>query len=107
MPRTTGQRHRQLGSGHGDCAAVADQHVAESWGGLEAQSVDGVPFVGPARGLDGTFLAVGFSGHGFQLSPAVGRAVADLVSGARVPELEPLSSLRTPTSELSHTGTIG
>jgi glycine/D-amino acid oxidase-like deaminating enzyme len=37
---------------------------------------------------------VGFSGHGFQLSPAVGRAVADLVGGARVPELEPVSTQR-------------
>jgi sarcosine oxidase subunit beta len=62
--------------------AVADQQVAESWGGLEAQSVDGVPFLGPAPGLDGIFLAVGFSGHGFQLSPAVGRTVADLIGGA-------------------------
>jgi sarcosine oxidase subunit beta len=86
--------------------AVADQRVADSWGGLEAQSVDGVPFLGPAPGLDGAFLAVGFSGHGFQLSPAVGRAVADLLGGARVPELEPLCSLRTPASQPAHTGTI-
>jgi sarcosine oxidase subunit beta len=79
--------------------AVVDQQVAESWGGLEAQSVDGVPFLGLARGLDGAFLAVGFSGHGFQLSPAVGRAIADLLSGARVPELEPLSAQRTPVPD--------
>ena len=85
---------------------VADRRVADSWGGLEAQSVDGVPFLGPAPGLDGAFLAVGFSGHGFQLSPAVGRALADLVGGARVPELEPLSSLRTPVPEASHRGTV-
>jgi glycine/D-amino acid oxidase-like deaminating enzyme len=77
---------------------VANQRVADSWGGLEAQSVDGVPFLGPAPGFDGAFVAAGFSGHGFQLSPAVGRALADLVGGARVPELEPLSSLRTPGS---------
>jgi sarcosine oxidase subunit beta len=44
--------------------AVGDQQIAESWGGLEAQSVDGVPFLGAAPGLDGAFLAVGFSGHG-------------------------------------------
>jgi sarcosine oxidase subunit beta len=87
--------------------AVADQQVAESWGGLEAQSVDGVPFIGPAPRLQGVFLAVGFSGHGFQLSPAVGRAVADQISGTRVPELEPLSSSRTPIPEAPHSGTIG
>jgi sarcosine oxidase subunit beta len=86
--------------------AVVDQQVAQSWGGLEAESVDGVPFLGPAPGLDGAFLAVGFSGHGFQLSPAVGRAVADLLSGARVPELEPLSAQRTPVRGATHRGTI-
>ena len=86
--------------------AVADQQVAESWGGLEAQSVDGVPFLGAAPGVDGLFLAVGFSGHGFQLSPAVGRAIADLIGGTRVPELEPLSSLRTPVPAASHSRTI-
>jgi len=32
--------------------------------------------------------------RGFQLSPAVGRVVADLVGGARVPELEPVSTRR-------------
>jgi sarcosine oxidase, subunit beta len=74
--------------------SVADQHVKDQWGGLEAQSVDGVPFIGAAPGLEGVFLAVGFSGHGFQLSPAVGRAVADLLGGTRVPELEPVSTRR-------------
>jgi sarcosine oxidase subunit beta len=86
--------------------AVVDQQVAQSWGGLEAESVDGVPFLGPVHGLDGAYLAVGFSGHGFQLSPAVGRAVADLIGGARVPELEPLSAQRTPVPDAAHSGTI-
>lgn len=74
--------------------SVADQRIDQHWGGLEAQSVDGVPFIGPAPGLEGAFVAVGFSGHGFQLSPAVGRAVADLVGGARVSELESVSTAR-------------
>jgi sarcosine oxidase subunit beta len=73
---------------------VARQRVDQSWGGLEAQSVDGVPFIGAVPGLAGLFVAAGFSGHGFQLSPAVGRTVADLVGGASVPELEPLSTMR-------------
>jgi sarcosine oxidase subunit beta len=73
---------------------LADQRIEQHWGGLEAQSIDDVPFIGPAPGLEGAFLAVGFSGHGFQLSPAVGRALADLVGGARVVELEMLSALR-------------
>jgi hypothetical protein len=42
----------------------------------------------------GVYLATGFSGHGFQLAPAVGRAVADAVMGIRAPALDELSPAR-------------
>ena len=74
--------------------AVAQQRIARSWCGLEAQSIDDIPFIGPAPGLDGLTLALGFSGHGFALSPAVGRAVADLINGQPTPELAGLSPAR-------------
>jgi sarcosine oxidase subunit beta len=65
------------------------RRIVRSWCGLEGEAIDGVPLIGPAVGVEGLYLATGFSGHGFQLSPAVGRAVADaLVSngdGALVP----------------------
>ncbi len=61
--------------------AVAAQQIARSWCGLEAECFDGVPLIGPAPALDGLYLALGFSGHGFQLAPAVGRAVADEMMG--------------------------
>lgn len=32
-----------------------------------------------ATGIDGLFVATGFSGHGFKIAPAVGRLMADLV----------------------------
>jgi len=73
---------------------VGRQRVARSWCGLEAQSIDGIPFVGAMPGLDGLVLAVGFSGHGFAIAPAVGRAVADLMSGQSTIELEGLSPAR-------------
>ena len=38
--------------------------------------------------------AVGFSGHGFAIAPAVGRVVADLMSGQSTIELEGLSPAR-------------
>ena len=34
--------------------------------------------VGPSP-VEGLFLATGFSGHGFKISPAVGKLVADLL----------------------------
>jgi sarcosine oxidase, subunit beta len=74
--------------------AVGEQRIAQQWCGLEAQSFDDVPFIGAMPGYEGLTLAVGFSGHGFALSPAVGRAVADQLAGKRTPELDLLDPAR-------------
>jgi sarcosine oxidase subunit beta len=70
--------------------AVSNQHIARAWCGLEAESFDEIPFIGSIPGLDGLTLALGFSGHGFALAPAVGRSVADQINGQPTPELEGL-----------------
>ena len=44
--------------------------------------------------LEGLTVAVGFSGHGFALAPAVGRCVADQINGHPTPELDGLSPSR-------------
>jgi glycine/D-amino acid oxidase-like deaminating enzyme len=74
--------------------AVGDQHIAHSWCGLEAQSIDDIPFIGSIPGLNGLTIAVGFSGHGFALAPAIGRCVADQINGHSTPELEGLNPSR-------------
>lgn len=74
--------------------AVAHQRIAQSWCGLEAQSIDDIPFIGHAPGLDALTLALGFSGHGFALAPAVGRAVANLINGQPTIELNGLNPAR-------------
>lgn len=79
--------------------AVARQRIARSWCGLEAISIDDIPFIGFAPGLDGLTLALGFSGHGFALAPAVGRAVAGQLAGHPTPELDGLSPTRIASSE--------
>jgi sarcosine oxidase, subunit beta len=76
---------------------VGEQHIARSWCGLEAQSIDDIPFIGQIPGLSGFTLAVGFSGHGFALSPAVGRCVADQIIGLPTPELDELNPSRIAT----------
>jgi sarcosine oxidase subunit beta len=60
---------------------VGEQRIAASWCGLEAEAFDDVPLIGPAVGVEGLFLAVGFSGHGFAISPAVGEALAEELLG--------------------------
>ncbi|MGI9058255.1 MAG: NAD(P)/FAD-dependent oxidoreductase [Ktedonobacteraceae bacterium] len=74
--------------------AISQLQIARSWCGLEAESIDEIPFVGVVPGWDGLTLALGFSGHGFAISPAIGRAMADLISGKEIRELEGLSPER-------------
>jgi sarcosine oxidase subunit beta len=73
---------------------VSSQRIVQSWCGVEAECFDGVPLIGPAVDHPGLYLAVGFSGHGFQLAPAVGRAVADALLGKPTPGLEGLAPAR-------------
>ena len=60
--------------------ALADASISHAWAGLYEMSPDGNPLIGPAAGVDGMFLINGFSGHGFQHSPAAGRILADLIT---------------------------
>jgi len=75
-------------------AVVGEQRIDHSWCGLEGQSIDDIPLIGAMPGLEGLTLAVGFSGHGFALAPAVGRCVADQINGHPTPELDGLSPSR-------------
>jgi len=52
------------------------------WGGgsgLYTVTPDAQAVIGPLDDLEGFVLVTGFSGHGFKLSPAVGRGVAELL----------------------------
>jgi FAD-dependent oxidoreductase domain-containing protein 1 len=67
--------------------------VVRSWAGLYAQNrLDANAIVGEWPGINGLFQATGFSGHGFQQCHAVGRHLAELVTG------------RTPSLDLSRLG---
>lgn len=57
--------------------------VIRTWTGIEGCMPDGLPVLGPSSTIPGLFHAFGFSGHGFQLGPAVGAVLAELaVDGA-------------------------
>jgi len=51
--------------------------------GYYDMSPDGNPILGNVEGIEGYFQAVGFSGHGFMLSPAVGKVMAELITGKK------------------------
>jgi sarcosine oxidase, subunit beta len=72
---------------------LRQQRLARAWGGLQAQTIDDLPFIGSFSGLDGLVLAVG-SWYGFALAPAIGRAVADHLAELPTPELDLLTPKR-------------
>ncbi|HEY8315505.1 MAG TPA: FAD-dependent oxidoreductase [Gaiellaceae bacterium] len=51
--------------------------IENAWAGLYDMTPDAHPIVG--RVADDVYAACGFSGHGFMQSPAVGRALAELI----------------------------
>ncbi len=59
--------------------ALAEASIAHSWAGLYEMTPDRHAILGRTPGLDGLLLANGFSGHGFQHAPIVGKLLAELV----------------------------
>jgi sarcosine oxidase, subunit beta len=57
--------------------ALERARIAGGWAGLRPLTPDDHAIIGPAPGVEGFFLAVGFGGHGFQHAPATGRLVAE------------------------------
>ncbi len=55
--------------------------IAEAWGGMIDVTPDAVPTLGEDERLKGLYFATGLSGHGFGIGPAIGRIMADLMTG--------------------------
>jgi len=59
--------------------------IIRTWTGIEGGMPDDIPVIGPSRTTPGLFHAFGFSGHGFQLGPAVGAVLAELILDGATP----------------------
>lgn len=59
---------------------MQDVPVVRCWAGIEGIMPDQIPLIGPSPSAPGIFHAFGFSAHGFQLGPIVGKIMADLVT---------------------------
>jgi len=71
---------------------LRDARVAVHRGGAPTMTPDGRPILGRVPGLAGLFVASGCCVGGLSLSPAAGRALADLIlDGVSEPDLTPLS----------------
>ena len=59
--------------------------IIRTWTGIEGVMPDLIPVVGPSRTTPGLFHAFGFSGHGFQLGPAMGVVLSELILDGATP----------------------
>lgn len=72
------------------------------YGALYSVTPDWQPIIDRLPGIDGAFCAVGFSGHGFKMAPAVGKLVAEFVVDGRASsfDIRPLRASRFADGEL-------
>ena len=69
--------------------SFAEAGLVDSWTGVYDVTPDWNPVLGALPGVDGLLVAYGFSGHGFKLSPGVGRVLAQ--EALRLPTDVPLA----------------
>lgn len=60
--------------------ALAEAPITHAWAGSYEITPDANAIIGPTP-VEGFFVIAGFSGHGFQHSPAAGRILADVIAG--------------------------
>lgn len=86
--------------------ALRHAHIIRTWSGTEGYLPDRQPVIGPSATTPGLIHAFGFAGGGFQLGPAVGAVLADLVrDGQTATPIAAFSASRfssspVPTAEL-------
>jgi sarcosine oxidase subunit beta len=62
------------------CFEEAQVNPRRCWAGLYEVTPDHHPIIGKAPGIEGLYLANGFSGHGVMHSPATGKIVSELIA---------------------------
>ena len=60
--------------------AMSDSYFRGGWSGLFTTTPDWHPILDRVPGIEGLYCAVGFSGHGFKLSPIIGATMAELIT---------------------------
>jgi sarcosine oxidase subunit beta len=78
--------------------------IARGWAGLYEISPDHHAILGKVPEIEGLVLANGFSGHGFQHSPAVGKVISELIIDGKTTtiDISSLSIERFKRGELIH-----
>jgi sarcosine oxidase subunit beta len=87
---------------------VQEAAIEHTWVGLYEMTPDRHPIIGQAPGVGGFYLANGFSGHGFQHAPVVGKLLAELIVGgaARTVDISGLGLERFQGGQLVREGHV-
>jgi sarcosine oxidase subunit beta len=82
----------QLGKVARIAPRLAPLQLIRVWSGIEGYLPDNIPVIGPSLRRPALFHAFGFCGHGFQLGPAVGAVLSELiVKGTTATPIAPFS----------------
>ncbi len=79
---------------------VAKLSVIRMWTGVDGTTADGCPVVGPSDRVPGLLHAFAFCGHGFQLGPAAGLVLAELIADGRT--TTPIDGLSIARFRMQH-----
>ena len=60
---------------------AAEARVVRQWAGLYDMTPDSQAILGGASCVEGLYLDIGWSGHGLQLGPVVGKVLAEIIVG--------------------------
>ncbi len=62
---------------------LGDVRIVRAWAGIEAIMPDNIPVIDASQTFANAYHAFGFSAHGYQLSPIIGRIMAGLITDGK------------------------
>ena len=60
---------------------LGNLRVVRQWAGSYTMTPDSQPIIDESKEVEGFYMAVGFSGHGFMISPMTGKIIAEMITG--------------------------
>jgi sarcosine oxidase, subunit beta len=87
--------------------AFADLEIRSSWSCYYEMTPDDHPVVGAVPGVEGLYIAAGFSGHGFMHAPATARLIVEqMLDGKTTLDISDLSLERFQTGRRPFAATV-
>ncbi len=67
--------------------SMGDLNIIRTFAGLRPRTPDGLPMLGPVKGIDGLVMAAGHEGDGITLAPVTGKIISEYICSGRVPPI--------------------